>query len=480
MKLALINLNRYNDGDTPPLNLISIATYLNKNCDFCEIKIFDVNFEDVVESIKEFDPDLIGLSAMTVDYALAIEVSEKIKLFKDIPIVIGGVHISTLSSSMAKSFDIGVFGEGEETMLDIVKTYHLKKKFESKDLFKIKSIVFRNFNGRLVETRKRDPISPLDKLPMLDKSLIDKRYLEKRILPDGNYGVLAHLLTSRGCPYKCVFCSTSVFWGNKLRYHSPERIASEILDYVKNHDAKYLIIWDDLFAYKKFIKELRDEFRKQGINDGSPYSVDIPITCNLRANIVDDELCLLLKEMGVVRVGFGFESGSERYLKYLKAGSVTLEDIHNAIITCKRNGLLIGGSLIFGGPGETLDDMRDTLKLIDFMIKHDVDNVWSFVMTPFPGTEIWDIAKKRKKVDDAEMNWNLLSHQNMDNPLLLDESISLEDFKKVFLESRVKQQHFRWKKVKYDVVHNPFNIMKNVFKKPAVLYGLLFKKPIKE
>ena len=147
---------------------------------------------------------------------------------------------------------------------------------------------------------------------------------------------------------------------------------------------------------------------------------------------------------------------------------------------CKKHGLLIGGSLIFGGPGETLDDMNDTLNLIDFMIDNGVDNVWSFIMTPFPGTEIWEIAKKRKKVYDLDMDWNLLSHQNLNNPLLLDDNISIDDFKKIFLQSRIKQQHFRWKKIKHDVIHNPFLILKGIFKKPEILYGLLFKRPIKE
>jgi len=472
MKIALINLNRYNDGDTPPLNLISIATYLNKHLNFCDIKIFDVNFEDVVLSVKLFDPDLIGFTAMTVDYALAIELSKKIKLFKNIPIVIGGVHISTLPISMERSFDMGIIGEGEETMLDIVKLYNKNNKFDNKTLSKVKGIIFRDSEGKLIMNKRRDPIYPLDKLPMLDKSLIDKRYMKKKVLPDGGYGILAHLLTSRGCPYKCVFCSTSVFWGNKLRYHSPERIASEILDYIKNYNASYIIIWDDLFAYKKIIREFRDVFKK--------YKIKIPLACNLRANLVDDELCLLLKEMGVVRVGFGFESGSDRYLKYLKAGSVTLDDMHKAILICKKHGLFIGGSLIFGGPGETLDDMNDTLKLIDFMIDNGVDNVWSFVMTPFPGTEIWEIAKERGKVNDFQMDWNLLSHQNMNNPLLLDDNISIDDFKKIFLQSRIKQQHFRWNKIKYDIIHHPFSITKNVFKKPEILFGILFKRPIRE
>lgn len=472
MKIALINLNRYNDGDTPPLNLISIATYLNKHLNFCDIKIFDVNFEDAVLSVKLFDPDLIGFSAMTVDYALAIELSKKIKLFKNIPIIIGGVHISTLPISMEKSFDIGVIGEGEETILDLVKLYNKNKKFDDKTLLRIKGIIFRDSESKLIMNKRRDPIYPLDNLPMLDKSLIDKKYLKKKVLPDGSYGVLAHLLTSRGCPYKCVFCSTSVFWGNKLRYHSPERIASEILDYVNNYNVNYMIIWDDLFAYKKVIKELGEVFRK--------YNIRISFSCNLRANLVDDELCVLLKDIGVVRVGFGFESGSDRYLKYLKAGSVTLDDIHKAILICKKHGLLIGGSLIFGGPGETLDDMKDTLKLIDFMIDNNVDNVWSFVMTPFPGTEIWEIAKERGKVNDLNMDWNLLSHQNLNNPLLLDDNLSIDDFKKIFLQSRIKQQHFRWSKIKYDIIHHPSSIIKNVFKKPEILFGILFKRPIKE
>lgn len=483
IKLILINPRISIEGDAVPLGLIYLAGYLKKYKDLTNLKILDLNFDNIQEEIQKFNPDIIGISAMTVDYSTTIKIAKEIKEKRNIPIIVGGPHISTLSSSLNESFDIGVIGEGEETMSELLDVYNKYKKFNNQNLKKIKGIVF-HFGGKCITTEIREPIIPLDKIPPLDKTLIHKQYLRKRILHNRKCGVLASLLTSRGCPFNCVFCSTRVLWGNKLRYNSPERVAEEIKDYVKNYDAKYISFWDDLFADKQRIKELIKVFKKENINLSKEdrkkvpkkERIDVPLHCSLRVNLVDDELCELIKKLGVVRVGFGFESGSDRYLRYLKKSNTTLEHIHNAIKTCKRHGLLVGGSLIFGGPGETIGDMKDTLKLIDFMIEQDIENVWSYIMTPFPKTEIWEIAKQREKVNEVNMNWDLLSYQNIDNPLLLDDTIDKEEFKKIFWEGREKQRYFKWKRIKYELIHNPFQLFKNTLRKPNLAMKLILKK----
>jgi len=171
-KLGLVSLKK---GDNcAPAGLVYIATYLQQHLkDDFEVKIIEQNYVDVEKKLKEGKFDLIGISAMTVHYGAALRLSRWIKQNMPAPVVIGGVHISTLPGSFENCFDIGVIGEGEASMLEIVRAYLGKKAVGKEELLKIKGLIFFD-GGHLVTTEERPLIEDLDSIPLPDWRLVQR------------------------------------------------------------------------------------------------------------------------------------------------------------------------------------------------------------------------------------------------------------------------------------------------------------------
>lgn len=468
-KVGLVSVKQ-GDG-CPPGGIVSLGTYLRSRLpDDVDVRIIDQSFDNVENEIGNGNFDLIGISAMSIHYGRALRLARAIKTDINIPIVIGGVHISTLPDSFEDCFDLGVIGEGEETMLEVIRLYLDNKPSRAEDLLKIKGIIF--WDGEeIVKTSQRPLIENLDDIPRPDWSLVDKRYFVNTALTTwGEFGVAGNILTSRGCPYKCAFCSSTQFW-QRMRFHSPEYVLGQIRDIVDKYKASHIQIWDDLFTINRprllKIAELlkKDELLKK-----------VRFDCQPRPNLVDDELCEILKAMNVKIVMFGFETGSEKVLKFLKHGTVTVEDNKKAIQCCRRHGFEVQGSVVLGSPGETLEDMRQTLDFVDFALKNRVQRIWAFVLTPFPNTQIWEIAKLRGRIKEKELDWDLLSLQNTDRPLLLDDEIQLESFQKIFDKIRKKTIRFRWNKIISFICNNPFRTFVYMLKSPFKTIWLLFTK----
>src|SRR4030067_1820063 len=187
-----------------PLGICYIASYLRE-------KGFDVNIVDreknIVEKIKKLNPDFVGISSTTLSYWKAIEIAKELKIeLPDTKIIIGGNHITALPMKMPDCFDIGVVGEGEITTLEIL---------QGKDINKIKGIVFRK-NNNLVMTGPRPLIENLDILPFPARDLLPmKFYLEPKKM-SGRIAKVLYVMTSRGCPYDCKFCSSADMWHSKV------------------------------------------------------------------------------------------------------------------------------------------------------------------------------------------------------------------------------------------------------------------------
>ena len=379
LKIALVSLQKDAEKE-PPLGLVYLATYLVERVGLKKenIKIFDRNYFNVEEEIEKFRPNIIGISSMTIVYETSSKFASNIKQKYNIPIIIGGVHISTLPESFRDCFDIGVIGEGEETLKELIELYLKQEKFDKKQLKKIKSIVYLD-QGKLIKTPLRDPIE-IDSLPIPNFDFLHKDYFKKK----ENSGLASttidcYLFSSRGCPYRCEFCSTSRFWG-KMRLHSPEYVAKVVEDQIKKYNVDNIRVMDDLFALSpERLKQLKKEFDKRGI-----LKKIKSINSTVRANLVTDELCQAMKDIKIKVVNFGFESGSERMLKYLKAGSVSVKMNREALIKCKQYGFNVYGSLMYGSPTETIEDMKETNKFIDFCIKNRASYIWSFVALHFP------------------------------------------------------------------------------------------------
>ena len=466
MKIALVFLD--DNAGHPPMGLAYLASYLSKDNDI-DIRIIDsgVHF-NVMEALFKDHFDLIGISAMTIEYGKALELARNIKNEKNIPIIIGGVHISTLPSSFKNCFDLGVIGEGEQTFMEVIKSFIKYKKFNHSDLEQINGLAFFK-NSNVYMTKVRKPIEPLDSIPFPAWDLVSKDYFRRNALVTfGEFGKHGVILTSRGCPYECVFCSTTKFW-DIVRFHSPEYVINQIADLVDNYGVSHIQIWDDLFvSNKKRLRNIVSLFEK------SKYKNKVKFNCQPRVNLIDDEICELLVRMNCNLVLFGFESGSEKMLKYLK-GNVTVEQNRNAIRTCVKYGMKVQGSVIFGSPTETVEDMQKTLEFLDFAYNNGADRIWSFVMTPFPATKIWEIAKERGKVSD-DMDWKLLSHEAIDNPLLLDPAIDIEDFKKIFFEGRRRLNRFKWNKIFSFLKSDPISTVTYFLSNPFKYTRLLFSK----
>jgi len=470
LKIALVTLQK--DAERiPPTGLVYLATYLNEKIGLKKehIRIFDKNISDNVTSeVLEFSPDIIGITSMTVDYGKAIIFAREVKKRSSAKMILGGVHISTLPESFDKVFDIGVIGEGEKTLQEIVKTYCELEALSVPNLKKIKSVIF--FDGdKLISTPKRNPLI-LDSLPIPNFKFVDSSYFKKEEIPlISKVGVKGYLITSRGCPYRCVFCSTSRFWG-KMRFHSPEFTAKIVKRLIDDFGCDYLQTLDDLFTVSpKRVREIRMAFEKEGILDKISG-----IICQPRTNLITDELCKEMKKIKIKTVSFGFESGSPKMLNWLKQQSVSPKTNIEAIRLCSKYGFKIYGSLIYGSPGETIEDMEKTNRFIDFAIKNGATYVWSFVATPFPGTPFWDIALERGKVS-PHMDWDLLAVHNLDNPLLLDENIDKKEFKRVFMKGRRKIRKLKIKLIKEFVARNFFVTIKLVLNDPRYYLTRVFR-----
>lgn len=461
MKLGLVST--FKNENEPPIGLVVLATYLKKKIGFKNTKIIDITYDNVYEDVLKHDFDIIGISSMTAFFDRAIKIAEIIKEKKDIPVIIGGVHISTLPSCLPEVFDIGVVGEGEETFLELIKLYMKEGGFPKKKLRKIDGLVFRDKDG-LVITEKRKLLEPLDELPILELNFLNRKYFKKKWVSwDERMGKIALLMTSRGCPYRCVFCSTSLFW-QKVRLHSAEYVVKNVKYYHEKYSIDHFQIIDDLFSISKGrLKDILKFLEKEKLLGKVSFS------CQPRANLMDEEMAQLLKKINVKSANFGFESGSERMLKWLKQDTVTVEDNKRACLLCKKYGIKTYGSFIFGSPGETIGDMRKTLKLMDFMIENGAYKLWHFVMTPFPGTVIWEIAKKRGKVSE-HMDWRLLRHENYKEPLLLDESVPLKEFQKVYFEARDKLDKMWMGKpgwLEHTLLHDTKRLMRIAIENPG-------------
>jgi radical SAM superfamily enzyme YgiQ (UPF0313 family) len=348
---------------------------------------FDINIidRDIEWNLDTFKPEVVGISSVTQNFNIAKKYA-KLAKSRGCSVIVGGAHISAMPHTLSDDMDVGVVGEGEETIGELMTLYEKERLFINKNsLCQIKGIVYKD-GTNIVQTESRLLINLLDKIPFPARDLTY------------SHGKGVGILTSRGCPYKCRFCF-SAHRRNQVRFFSPEYVVKEIKELVDKYHATWIGIYDDLFiANKKRLVRIVDLLKKEGINKHAAFN------CNVRANLVDDSTALLLKEMGVRDAFLGLESGVPRILHYLKGGDVTVEHNKMAVDLLKKYDIRCGAGIIIGSPDETREEILATLR---FVKKSKLDSFFTFLLTPFPGTPVWEYALKRGLVSDS-MNWDIL------------------------------------------------------------------------
>ena len=417
MKLALVNLPSHEDD--PPLGLAYIAAYLREYAGFRDTVIVDE--DDPLSALRRLKPDLVGISCLSFLFPAANRLAGAIRAELGVPVIAGGYHISYLPQHLAASnFDLGVIGEGEETMVELVGLLASGGGLQPAALRGVPGLVFRNERGESELSGPRPLIEPLDRIPFPARDLLrmKDRYLVPRKAGFDRIGVYTSILTSRGCPYQCVFCSPRLFW-RKFRSLSPGRVADEVEALLGAYPLDGIMIWDDLFiANRPRLRQIVDEAEGRGITKRTRFCVFA------RADLIDDEMIALLKRLNVVSVVFGLESGSERMLRYYKKGAVTVADNYRALRLCKQHGMRTLATLIIGAPEETEADIEETRKLVR---SPDLDQAVICHLTPLPGTETWEDAKRAGLVSE-EPGWNYetLGGWGFHPDLVLTQAVSRE------------------------------------------------------
>jgi len=371
---------------SPPLGLAYLGAVSEERGD--EVRILDMEVEEAPLSqvLREERPDLIGITANTIQIKAAWRVAQEIKAQIDLPIVLGGPHPTVLPEESAQrvEVDIVVRGEGETTWADLCQKWEVGASLEE-----VEGISYRQ-NGRMIHNPDRPPIADVDSLPFPAHHLFKmEHYTNLQPTLDTVQGKSFSLLTSRGCPYRCTYCAQILprVW----RMRSPENVVAEWRWLVKDLGAKEIGVLDDSFNIdRQRVLAICDLLISEGLNHVPWIMIN-----GIRANLVDEELLDRMREAGCIRTAFGVESGNQGILDTVIDKHLTLEEIRAAFKAAKSVGMETIGFFIIGLPGETEETIEDTIR---FACELD-PLVANFSMaTPFPGTEMREVVLEKGRL----------------------------------------------------------------------------------
>ena len=380
LKVTLINPPQHTRYPQPPMGLALIAAIL-ENARY-QVSVVDANVlglkpEEVPPLVK--DADVVGLTAMTPTIGAAISIAHHLKQANPgLTIILGGCHATLLPEETlanAPDIDIIVAGEGDKTFIQLLQALEERQAFEE-----VAGIAFRR-DGRVVTNQATAEPVDLDSLPFLAYHLLPWQKYRPHP-PHGQARPFGAIITSRGCPYHCSYCSKPIF-GSKFRAQSPERVANEIVYHARTFGFKEIAFYDDVFTLnKKRAYAIADEIIKAKLK--------IDWTCETRVNLVDKDLLHHLKLAGCYAIAYGIESASPDILSTLHK-DISLEQVEEAVAVTREADLQTIGYFMLGSPGETTETIQKT---IDFAKRLKLDFAQFAITTPFPGTELYDIYIK--------------------------------------------------------------------------------------
>ena len=389
---------------SPPLGLCYAAAAFEAAG--CEVRIIDYivqrcSPEKIKRELDFFQPDIVGTNSVTMNYYAAVSILRTAKQHApSIITMMGGPHVSFDYGDTLKNYpeiDIIVIGEGEQTIKEIVPVIHNPKSWVS-----VNGIAFIH-EGQVEKTPERDFIRDLDLISNPPRHLLPlSKYLA--------LGFPASIITSRGCPNRCIFCVGRRMVGSKFRFRSIPSIIDEIREIIE-YGFEQINIADDFFTLnKKRVKEICREIKDRGLKFG--WSVFA------RADSVDEETLVAMREAGCHTLLFGIESGNQDMLDRINK-HIKVDQIKKAVSLCKQTGLKVLGSFIVGLPGETRESLMDSHRLIEEL---DVLSGYHF-LAPFPGT----IIKEQIDEYDLELLTSDWSKYDANQAIVRTSSLSAED-----------------------------------------------------
>jgi len=369
-------------GKWPPLNLAYLGAIAGKEGH--EVNIIDgeaegLSIEQIVNQTKDFSPDLIGITGTTPFYHICVNLAKELKKqLHEVPVAIGGPHVTVLKEDVFENcFDYAFIGEAEKSWEAFLDIYE-----KGQDISQVGGILYR-VKKEVRFTGAAEPIGDIDDLPIPSRHLLKSE--------NYNLGTLqgtkrfTSIMTMRGCPFKCIFCSTKVF-GNDTRRRSPEKVIQEIKEFREKYRIEHFMFLDDtLTLNRQHALDICDLLIKEKLG--------ITWEGSTRANLVDDELIKNMVKSGLVRLSFGLESVDENIRKIMKK-KVQLESYIEANRLTNKYGIETLNSCMIGLPGETEETIRKTLRFLRESKEIKQANI--SIAVPYPGTELYEMAKKEE------------------------------------------------------------------------------------
>lgn len=382
MKVLLINAGSYYvmQKTVIPLGLLSMATLLNENSH--EVMIYDRAVQGVrIEKIlNAFKPDLVGISALTFgSFKDAIKVSQKVKKY-DLPVIWGG-QVPSLVPEIVLSednVDCLVIGDGEFALLDLIEAFG-----SGRSLDEVEGIAYKK-NGEIVYTKPRE-LRDLADFPLIDWSFVDPT---KYFISNVSCEKVLHVYASKGCPGQCTYCYNTCFNKRKWRPRPLEHVVDEISRLVSDYGADGIYFADDLMSpNKKYLEKFCTTIKDSNLS--------FYWGCNMRADILSRGELKLMYDSGCRWIFFGIESGSEARQKSIKK-NLNLNNAQETMVWCNEIGIVSTTSFIVGYPGETVEELKETVK---YMLELASDVKVGSNYGVIPKSEMYDYLLETGKIE---------------------------------------------------------------------------------
>jgi radical SAM superfamily enzyme YgiQ (UPF0313 family) len=425
----------------PPPGIGYLASALKMagiDYDIFDMTFSNYNLNHLKNKIKEFKPDLIGISFFTLMYKRHYEWIRELKEMNlGFDIICGGPHASSVKEKILEEcdeIDYCCVNEGEETLIELC---------QGKSISDIKGLIHRQM-GKIIYNGDREFIRDLNGLPFptFEKFELEK-YVQKEI----------PLVTSRGCPFRCIFCSVRLVMGRLFRARSPENVVDEIEYWVKRGYRQFAIVDDNFTLIPKRVFDICDEIERRNLG-----YLEFRLNNGVRADKVTKEMLIRMRDVGFRFIKIAVEGGNNKVLKSLHKDE-TIETIENAIKMACEAGLEVYANWVVGAPEETWEDVKDSFRLA---IRSSAFKTDFLNLIPTPNTELFDWVKKN-------------------NYFIVEPEVFLNDpsyyYSKPVFETPLLSAKDR---LKVDKIHRAINrkLMRKMVERRLKSYGLLIAKII--
>ena len=381
--------------------------------------VHGLTYGEIADRIPK-DTEVIGISSMfSAEWPVTKVVINTIRAhFPEAMIVVGGEHITAapdFSMDSCPAIDVSVLGEGEETIVDLLHAHATQR-----DLSTVDGIVFRGKDGELQRTAERRRIRALEKIPRPSWELWPVEiYIDQGLTHGINLGRTMPLLASRGCPFRCTFCSSPQMWTTVWKAREPDDVIAEMKDYIERYKVTNFDFYDLTAIVKRdWIVRFCDALSREGLD------ITWQLPSGTRSEAIDREVAQKLYDSGCRSMNYAPESGSLDELKRIKK-KCRLDRMIESMQGALDAGIEVKCNFVFGFPGVTWEDFKETFKFLAKLAEIGVHDVACFPFAPYPGSELFDqlIAERRIKLDD-DYFIGLLGYTDIKNSVSYTDLIS--------------------------------------------------------